>query len=90
METNCLGHTIIIPLSVSVCSNVPGYQEPICFVNNGDPKQIVGDMVQYLIEIRNRSDSLMRECFQGVVIDLMEKIQKIKEKEDSKKKTTYL
>ena len=40
-----------IPLSVSVCSNVPRYQEPICFVNNGDPKQIVGDMAQYLIEI---------------------------------------
>ena len=79
-----------VPLSVSVCSNVPGYQEPVCFVSNGDPKQIVGDMVQYLIEISNRSDSLMRECFHGVIIDLMEKIQKIKEREDGKKQTTYL
>ena len=40
-----------IPLSVSICSNVSGYTDPVCFVSQGDPKAMVGAMVQYLIEV---------------------------------------
>ena len=28
-----------IPLSVSICSNVPGYERPVCFVTDGDAKK---------------------------------------------------
>ena len=36
-----------IPVSVSVCSNVPGYTEPKCFINL-DPDQLVQDMLDYM------------------------------------------
>ena len=55
-----------VPLSVSVCSNVPGYQAPNCFVSNGDPKQTLEDFVQYLTEISTMSSSLLREQYATV------------------------
>ena len=33
-----------IPLSVAVASNVPGFILPKCFVTDGDPCNLVGDM----------------------------------------------
>ena len=40
-----------IPLSVAVASNVPGFILPKCFVTDGDPCKLVGDMVGYLLKI---------------------------------------
>ena len=55
-----------VPLSVSVCSNVPDYQALNCFVSNGDPKQMLQDFVQYLTEISTKSSSLLREQYATV------------------------
>lgn len=30
-----------VPLSVSVCSNVAGYDEPQCFVSTGDTSEMI-------------------------------------------------
>ena len=35
-----------IPLSVSVCSNVPNYDQAKCFVSDGDSKQLVKEIVE--------------------------------------------
>ena len=37
-----------VPLSVSLCSNVPGYTEPVCFVTDGDPQKLINQMMQHL------------------------------------------
>ena len=37
-----------IPLSVSLCSNIPGFTEPICFIADGDPQYLVDRMLQHL------------------------------------------
>ena len=55
-----------VPLSVSVCSNVPGYQAPKCFVSEGDSNQLLEDFVKYLAEISIKSSSLLREQFAPV------------------------
>ena len=55
-----------IPLSVSICSNVPGYDQPKCFVSEGDDKQLVKQMVDYLVEISVESYRLVRETFSSV------------------------
>ena len=55
-----------IPLSVSVCSNVPGYDQPKCFVSNGDSKQLVKEMVEYLVKISEESYRLLKEEFISV------------------------
>ena len=79
-----------IPLSVSICSNVSGYKDPVCFVSQGDPKAMVGDTVQYLIEISQHSNCILQECFGGVICALTEKIQNSKEGSEGTKQSTYL
>ena len=55
-----------VPLSVSVCSNVPEYQEPKCFVSNGDPKEFIEEFIQYLVSISTKSSSLLQDQFAEV------------------------
>ena len=54
------------PLSVSVCSNVPGYQETKCFVSDGDPNVFITVFIQYLTKISLKSSPLLREQFTPV------------------------
>ena len=49
-----------IPVSVSVCSNVPDYTEPKCFVNR-DPDQLVQDMLRYMTDIADTAHELAEE-----------------------------
>ena len=55
-----------VPLRVSVCSNVPGYQTPKCFVTDGDANGLISEFVQYLFSISTKSSSLLREQYAEV------------------------
>ena len=55
-----------VPLSVSVCSNVPGYQAPRCFVSEGDSDLLLEEFVQYLTTISTKSSSLLRQRYAEV------------------------
>ena len=55
-----------MPLSVSVCSNVPGYQAPKCFVSEGDSDLLLKEFVQYLTTISTKSSSLLRQRYAEV------------------------
>ena len=50
-----------VPLSVSVCSNVPGYQEPQCFVTEGKPEELVANMVDYMHQIQETAQAYLQE-----------------------------
>ena len=52
-----------VPLSVSVCSNVPEYQESKCFVSSGDPKEFITEFIQYLVSITTKNSSLLQEQY---------------------------
>ena len=43
---------------MSVCSNVPEYQEPKCFVCSGEPREFTTEFIQYLVSISTKSSSL--------------------------------
>ena len=62
-----------IPLSVSVCSNVPGYDQPRCFLTNDDTSELIKRFVEYLVESSNTSYSLLLEqistIFEQIVLD---------------------
>ena len=60
-----------VPLSVSVCSNVPEYQEPKCFVSSGYSKEFITEFIQFLVSISTESSSLLREKF-GEVFEALE------------------
>ena len=55
-----------MPLSVSVCSNVLGYEEPKCFVSEGDSDLPLEEFVQYLTMISNKSSSLQCQRYAEV------------------------
>ena len=48
-----------VPLSVSVCSNVPGYDELKCFVSSGNTREMLKQFIDYLVEIIQKSYALL-------------------------------
>jgi hypothetical protein len=51
-------------LSVSVCSNVPGFKQPKCFVrDSAGPGKCVASFVAYLHEIAEKAESIMGDRF---------------------------
>jgi hypothetical protein len=63
-----------VPLSVSVCSNVPSYDQPRCFVSDGDCKDLVKRMIDYLVEISKESGTLVKEQFSAIFRAIDEKL----------------
>ena len=58
--SNTVHENVHIPVSVSVCSNIPGAQQPKCFVSSGDPQALVNEMMQYCNTLATRAGLLMR------------------------------
>ena len=54
-------------LSISVCSNVPDYEEAQCFVTEGNAKECVSRFVDYIYEISQSAGELMKESFADVL-----------------------
>ena len=72
-----------IPLSVSVCSNVPDYDEPKRFVSDGDSKQLVKEMLDYLVKISEESCRLMKQEFNFLLEAIDQKLQDLQQKSES-------
>jgi hypothetical protein len=50
-------------LSVSVCSNVPGYTVPMCYISKGDTRKTVESCLSYLTEVSEEAyRRLMPKC----------------------------
>ena len=54
------------PLSVSVCSSVPDYEELKCFVSEGDSDLLLEEFVQYLTTISSKRSSLLCQQYAEV------------------------
>ena len=74
-----------VPLTVSVCSNVPGYQARKCFVSNGGPNEFISEFVQYLTKISLKSSSLLREQYADV-LEGLKTLRAPETRDDQKKK----
>ncbi|XP_025085055.1 uncharacterized protein LOC112558684 isoform X2 [Pomacea canaliculata] len=59
-----------VPLSVSVASNVPDFESPVCFVSDGDSQNLIDRMVDHLEKISDRSYLLLCERFSDVLTEL--------------------
>jgi hypothetical protein len=60
-----------IPLSVSVCSNVPGYDQPKCFVSSGSTSEMIQQFLEYLVEVSQESYGLLLDQFSTFFVKLM-------------------
>ena len=78
-----------IPLSVSVCSNVPNYSEPKCFVSNGDCTQLVKNMVDYLVDISKESYRLTKQEFDFLFQSIDERLGETR-KQDTPPRSTIV
>ena len=54
---------ILVPASVSVCSDVPGFTDPKCFVSKGDLKDMIILMHEYMIQIANESLRILNDMY---------------------------
>ncbi|RUS83075.1 hypothetical protein EGW08_009161 [Elysia chlorotica] len=52
-----------VPLSVSVCSNVPGFRSPICFISEGNPQKLVDCMGDYLTSISSEAFQILKSTY---------------------------
>ena len=68
-------------MSISVCSNVPGFTDPKCFVSAGDSRDVVGRFVDHLLLIAQSAKRNMLQRFRLVqeklrdVCDRAEKVE---------------
>ena len=65
-----------VPLSVSVASNVPGYEAPRCFVTDGDSKKLVTKMLRHLHTISDTAFESLKPSYDSV----LDKLKILKEK----------
>ena len=63
------------PMSVSIASNVPGFEKPTCIVSNDDPKELALKMVQYMLEVSDAASKFMRNKYAKVIEQLDEVVQ---------------
>ena len=66
-----------VPLSVSVCSNVPGYQDAKCFITNGNSHDLIKEFVDYLVNISQESYRLLLNDFEAVFAAIDLKIDEV-------------
>ena len=59
-----------VPLSVSVASNVPGYEPALCFVTDGDADKLVGCMMTRLNTISDAAFVSLSPLYADVLADL--------------------
>ena len=53
-------------MSISICSNVPGFMDPTCFVSEGDSRDFVGRFVDYSLLIAQSAKRNMQHKFRLV------------------------
>jgi G:T-mismatch repair DNA endonuclease (very short patch repair protein) len=69
-------------MSVSVCSNVPGYTAPVCLISNGSEEELIGRFVDYIEEIQNQATALLLREYEDVMKVLDERFERELEEED--------
>jgi len=63
-------------LSVSVCSNVPTYTEPVCFVSKGNTGETVKECLRYLTDISEKAFRLLMPQYEGVYGQIQERLDR--------------
>ena len=59
-----------VPLSVSLASNVPGYEIPRCYVTEGDSDKLVADMMAGLVATSDAAYDLLKPSYGSVLNEL--------------------
>ena len=77
-----------VPLSVSLASNVPGYETPRCYVTEGDSDKLVADMMAGLVATSDAAYDLLKPSYESV-LDQLKARKEAWEKEKEIKKNPF-
>ena len=55
-----------IPLSVGIASNIPNFEDPICFVSEGNETVLVQKMVDYMEKLSDAAYAILQERYEYV------------------------
>ena len=64
---------IHVPLSVSVCSKVPGFKDAKCFITNGNSHDLI-NFICYLVEISQENYRLLLGDFEDIFAEIEQKV----------------
>lgn len=75
-------------MSLSVCSNIPEYNTPVCLVSDGDSDKLVENFVQYLEHLSETAAELCRHKYTPLInqLKLLDHQQKCAEEQFKDKK----
>ena len=67
-----------MPLSVGIATNVPNFENEVCFVTNGDENDLEQKMLKYLEDASNAAYEIMKRKFDCVfqALELSENVRK--------------
>ena len=74
-----------VPLSVSLASNVPGYEPAQCFVTDGDDDKLVADMMTRLNTISDTAFASLLPLYADVLADLNTRSRVFRRREKRKR-----
>ena len=69
----CFEH---IPASFSICSNIPNHTKPIHRISNGNPQDLVDELVKIQLEQQDAACRLMREKYSKVIEKLTNEVER--------------
>ena len=55
-----------IPLSCFLCSNIPGFRSPTCYISDGDSLKLVQKVIEYLEQMASAAFDLLKAKYQYV------------------------
>ena len=73
-------HATHVPATVSICSNVPGHEQPVHIQTDGDSQKLVDEFVDSLLEQQNTRVEILNEKYEPVLSKLKEIIIRLKVK----------
>lgn len=58
--------------SVSMCSNIDQYEEPVCYISDGCPKELMSRCLGYMVEMATAAKELQRDKFSEFIPQIEE------------------
>ena len=59
-----------VPMSVSIVSNIPGYEEEQCLISEGCPQELINRFLNLLWKMSDRAYDLYREYYKDIIKEI--------------------
>ena len=66
-------------LSIGICSNVEGFEDPVCLISSGDSQELVASFVSYLESIANKAFDMLAKGPFKIAFDALDSAAQSKE-----------